>query len=252
MGVDAGGGDAFQAADTSQTNDAPRVDDAARGGDARRDLIALDAAEFLSCASDDDCVTTWYPQPVTSAADCYCRACAWAPVNRTTDATFSAAWMQYCADWLTSPDCSIPPLPRGAHDRVRVGRVPGRNRDRPIRVPGRSEQRMPERIHRLPRPLLRAGRMVRRDHRLPLRLPPVLRARPVLRPHVPVRGQHRDRALRRHLLLRLRPLSRRAQARSKRTTADQRALPSRRGSGSGNSASGRIHRARAGSGPPRA
>lgn len=111
MGVDAGGGDAFQAADTSQTNDAPRVDDAARGGDARRDLIALDTAEFLSCASDDDCVTTWYPQPVTSAADCYCRACAWAPVNRTTDATFSAAWMQYCADWLTSPDCSIHPCP---------------------------------------------------------------------------------------------------------------------------------------------
>jgi hypothetical protein len=104
-GTDAGGVDAAQASDAPQ------------GRDAQRERIALDAAEFLACASDDDCVVTWYPQPVMSVEDCYCGFCAVLPLNKTTDALFAAEWNQYCKDWVKTANCPI--LPCFAPPKVR-------------------------------------------------------------------------------------------------------------------------------------
>jgi hypothetical protein len=78
--------------------------------DAGRDWVAIDTAAFLACASDEDCVATWNPQPVASVADCYCRTCAWLPLNAMTDATFAAQWQQSCAgSWLASAACPVLP-----------------------------------------------------------------------------------------------------------------------------------------------
>ena len=121
---DAGGGtgtftgaDAGGAADVAQAPDVAQTVDAATAADARRDWVAIDTAEYLACASDDDCVAAWYPQPVMSEADCYCRNCALVPLNKATDALFAAQWAQYCTAWLANTTCAFfacpaPPLIR--------------------------------------------------------------------------------------------------------------------------------------------
>jgi hypothetical protein len=74
----------------------------------------LDTArsQALACASDSDCVATYFPQAVTSPADCYCQTCGFSPLNKTTDAAFAAQWQEHCAAiWLAPEVCLIHPCP---------------------------------------------------------------------------------------------------------------------------------------------
>ena len=111
---DAGGGtgtftgaDGGGAADTRATEGRGASADTASTTDARRDLVALDTAEYLACTTDDDCVASDYWQSVSSPTDCYCTNCSLTVVNKATDMNFAAQWAQHCTAW-TSPDVCRP------------------------------------------------------------------------------------------------------------------------------------------------
>jgi hypothetical protein len=108
-GPDTGGAGTDDGVAGTDTNVAGDADFS--GVDARRDPVAVDAAEYLACVSDGDCVATAYTQPVTSVADCYCVICTLLPVNQATHLNFAAQWTQHCAGWQPPAGCPTIPCP---------------------------------------------------------------------------------------------------------------------------------------------
>jgi hypothetical protein len=88
-----------------------------------RDVLAPDLAQALACASDSDCVATFFPKAVASPADCYCQNCGLWPLNKMSDAAFAAQWKQHCAPaWLANDVCPIHPCPAPPKIKCASGR----------------------------------------------------------------------------------------------------------------------------------
>jgi hypothetical protein len=62
-----------------------------------------------TCATDDDCTTSDYRPPISSAADCYCFACGYA-VSKTMAVDCQSAYDQFCGlNWQLEHGCEPPP-----------------------------------------------------------------------------------------------------------------------------------------------
>jgi hypothetical protein len=62
-----------------------------------------------ACTTDDDCTTSDYRPPISSAADCYCFACGYA-VSKTMAVDCQSAYDQFCGlNWQLEHGCEPPP-----------------------------------------------------------------------------------------------------------------------------------------------